>query len=109
MKLVYAGFAVSIAAAVFAGCALHPIESNDVYAPNDREKSLTQTVRAPAPVINSAFEKADTDNNGVVSKEESVQVPGLTALFDRFNRNRNGSLDWTEFTEAFQSGRLLKN
>ena len=109
MKRLYAGFAVSVAAAAFAACTLNPIESTNIYSPNDRESPRTQTKQAPAQVINSAFEKADTDKDGVVSKEESALVPGLTALFDRFNRNRNGSLDWTEFTEAFQSGRLSNN
>lgn len=95
--------------AVGAGCALNPFAEDNIYQRKNTENAARDTKQPSAGEINTKFEKADTDKNGVISKQEAEKVPGLAAIFERYNPDRDGTLDWNEFTAAMQSVNLSKN
>jgi Ca2+-binding EF-hand superfamily protein len=47
-----------------------------------------------------AFAKADTDKNGTVSLQEAKKFGITTKMFEKANRDRDGSLDKKEFAAA---------
>ena len=49
-----------------------------------------------------AFDKADHNKDGFVDKSEARVVPGLSANFERADRDRDGKLDAEEFDKGLQ-------
>ncbi len=99
----------SVVVASMAGCALNPFAEDNIYKRKNTETTSNMMKQPSAPEINSRFEQADADKNQVISKQEAETVPGLVAVFDKYNPDRDATLDWTEFTAAMQSMNLSKN
>ncbi len=99
----------SVVVASMAGCALNPFAEDNIYKRKNTETTSNTMKQPSAPEINSRFEQADADKNRVISKQEAETIPGLVAIFDKYNPDRDGTLDWTEFTAAMQSMNLSKN
>ena len=99
----------SVVVASMAGCALNPFAEDNIYKRKNTETTSNMMKQPSAPEINSRFEQADADKNKVISKQEAETVPGLVAVFDKYNPDRDATLDWTEFTAAMQSMNLSKN
>lgn len=99
----------SVVVASMAGCALNPFAEDNIYKRKNTETTSNTMKQPSAPEINSRFEQADADKNRVISKQEAETVPGLVAVFDKYNPDRDATLDWTEFTAAMQSMNLSKN
>ena len=99
----------SVVVASMAGCALNPFAEDNIYKRKNTEKTSNMMKQPSAPEINSRFEQADADKNRVISKQEAETIPGLVAVFDKYNPDRDATLDWTEFTAAMQSMNLPKN
>lgn len=99
----------SVVVASMAGCALNPFAEDNIYKRKNTETTSNMMKQPSAPEINSRFEQADADKNRVISKQEAETVPGLVAVFDKYNPDRDATLDWTEFTAAMQSMNLSKN
>lgn len=94
---------VSLVAAVGAGCALNPFAEDNIYKRKNSDSSASAMQQPSAPEINAKFENADADKNGVISKQEADKLPRLAAVFARYNSDRDGTLNWNEFTAAMQS------
>ena len=99
----------SVVVASMAGCALNPFAEDNIYKRKNTETTSNMMKQPSAPEINSRFEQADADKNKVISKQEAETIPGLVAVFDKYNPDRDATLDWTEFTAAMQSMNLSKN
>ena len=99
----------SVVVASMAGCALNPFAEDNIYKRKNTETTSNMMKQPSVPEINSRFEQADADKNQVISKQEAETVPGLVAVFDKYNPDRDATLDWTEFTAAMQSMNLSKN
>jgi Ca2+-binding EF-hand superfamily protein len=99
----------SIVVTAMAGCALNPFAEDNIYNRKNKEVTSNATNQPAAPEINRRFEKADADKNGVISKQEAETIPGLAAVFDKYNPDRDATLDWNEFTTAMQSMNLSRN
>jgi Ca2+-binding EF-hand superfamily protein len=109
MKTISSIVLISSIAVASAGCALNPFAKDNIYNSKNTDNAATNTKQPSAGDINSRFEKADSDKNGVISRQEADNVPGLAAIFERYNPDRDGTLDWNEFTAAMQSMNLSKN
>ena len=99
----------SVVVASMAGCALNPFAEDNIYKRKNTETTSNMMKQPSPPEINSRFEQADADKNKVISKQEAETIPGLVAVFDKCNPDRDATLDWTEFTAAMQSMNLSKN
>ena len=51
----------------------------------------------PNTPMSQAFQSADTNGDGMVSREEARRVAGLSEQFDTCDRNKDGMLDTVEF------------
>lgn len=109
MRQISTTVAVAVVVASITGCALNPFAENNIYHRKNTESTSKAMTPPTAPEINARFEKADADKNGVISKQEAETLPGLAAVFDRYNPDRDGTLDWNEFTAAMQSMNLSQN
>ncbi len=109
MKAISTVVLVSFVAAAGTGCALNPFAEDNIYKRKNTENAARDTKQPSAGEVNTKFEKADADKNGVISKQEAEKVPGLAAIFERYNPDRDGTLDWNEFNAAMQSVNVSKN
>lgn len=109
MRKFSAAILTSFVVAAMAGCALNPFAEDNIYKSKNAETQPSAMTQPSASEIDASFRKADTDKNGVISKQESETVPGLSAVFDKYNPDRDGTLDWNEFTAAMQSMNLSQN
>lgn len=109
MRKIYTTILASIAFASMTGCALNPFAEDNIYKRKNTETGSNMTRQPSAPEINSRFEIADIDKDSVISKQEAETIPGLAAVFDKYNPDRDSTLDWNEFTAAMQSMNLLRN
>jgi EF-hand domain pair/EF hand len=109
MRTIFSAVLVSFAVAALGGCALNPFAEGNIYKRKDTESAGAATKPRSASEISAKFEQADADKNGVVSKTEAEKVPGLTAVFEKFNPDRDGTLDWNEFNAAMQSMNVSQN
>jgi Ca2+-binding EF-hand superfamily protein len=103
VRTIYSAVLVSLVASAVAGCALNPFAEDNVYKRKNTEVTANEMKQPSASDLNASFNKADADKNGVISKPEAEKVPGLAAVFDKYNPDRDGTLDWNEFTAAMQS------
>jgi Ca2+-binding EF-hand superfamily protein len=88
------------------GCSLNPTARGDLFGSTNRNDSSAQ----PSAIeINDRFEMLDADKNGVVSKQEAEKFPRLYAVFDRYNADRDGALNWNEFTAVMLSRISMRN
>jgi Ca2+-binding EF-hand superfamily protein len=49
------------------------------------------------------FQQLDADGDGFVTRAEAAQVPGVAERFAKFDANRDGKLDRSEFTALVAS------
>ena len=96
----------SVVVASMTGCALNPFAEDNIYKRKNTESTANTMEQPSAMEINTRFEKADADKNGVISKQEAEAIPSLAAVFDKHNPDRDGSLDWNEFNAAMKSMNL---
>jgi hypothetical protein len=54
-------------------------------------------LNSSAPVT---FDQADSNQNGILSREEAVNVTSLSVSFDTADKNGDGSLEPHEFLQA---------
>ena len=52
-------------------------------------------------VMEAAFSRADTNDDGLLSKEESARLPVFAAKFDELDADHDGTLDLLEFAVGF--------
>jgi Ca2+-binding EF-hand superfamily protein len=55
----------------------------------------------PAPGAEAAFQAADTNKDGKLSKEEASQLPAIAARFEELDRNKDGFLSLEEFMTGY--------
>lgn len=70
--------------------------------------ALAQTAPHPAPEpsgprAGDLFAQADRDGDGRISREEAQAVPGLPALFEQLDTDRDGTLGPDEFARGVQN------
>jgi hypothetical protein len=51
----------------------------------------------------AAFERADANKDGKLSKEESQSLPAIAERFDALDKDKDGALSKEEFAEATKS------
>ena len=109
MRKISSTILASVVFASMTGCALNPFAEDNIYKRKTTETTSNTMKQPSAPEINSRFEQADADKNQVISKQEAETIPGLVAVFDKYNPDRDATLDWSEFSAAMQSMNLSKN
>ena len=109
MRTISITILASVVVASVAGCALNPFAEDNIYKRKNTETTSNTMKQPSAPEITASFEKADVDKNRVISKQEAETIPGLVAIFDKYNPDRDATLDWNEFTAAMQSMNVSKN
>ena len=109
MRTISTTILASVVVASVAGCALNPFAEDNIYKRKNTETTSNTMQQPSAPEITASFEKADVDKNRVISKQEAETIPGLVAVFDKYNPDRDATLDWNEFTAAMQSMNVSKN
>lgn len=109
MRKISTTILASIVIASMTGCALNPFAEDNIYKRKDTDNAANTTKARSAGEISAKFDQADADNNDVVSKAEADKVPGLAAIFEKYNPDRDGSLDWNEFNTALQSMNVSQN
>lgn len=62
---------------------------------------------APAPAgganeVQAAFDRADTNRDGKLSKKEAEALPAVSSNFAQIDADKNGSLSRDEFSKAVQ-------
>lgn len=61
---------------------------------------------APAPTgsndVQAAFDRADTNRDGKLSKKEAEALPAVSSNFAQIDTDKNGSLSREEFSKAVQ-------
>jgi hypothetical protein len=80
-----------LVAAVVAGCV-------SPFALGAWNESSPPNPQASAPL----FARFDSNHDGVISVAEASQIPGLAAVFDRADLDRDGRLSRAEFISAQQ-------
>lgn len=50
----------------------------------------------------AAFKRADADNDGLLTRDESAHLPAVYAHFDELDSNHDGVLSFDEFIAALQ-------
>ncbi|MDR0226540.1 MAG: EF-hand domain-containing protein [Burkholderiaceae bacterium] len=64
---------------------------------------------APAPAaagandVQAAFDRADTNKDGKLSKKEAEALPAVSSNFAQIDADKNGSLSREEFSKAVQA------
>jgi Ca2+-binding EF-hand superfamily protein len=109
MRKISTTILVCVVFASMTGCPLNPFAEDNIYKTKPTETSSKTMQQRSAPEINSHFQKVDIDKDGVISKQEAETIPGLAAVFHKYNPDRDAALDWNEFTAAMQSMNLSKN
>lgn len=103
MKRFVAVVLVSFVAAALAGCALNPFAEDNIYKRKNSDTAAKEMKRSPAGPTQADFQTTDTDKNGVISRQEAETMAGLAAVFDKYNPDRDNTLDWNEFKAAMES------
>lgn len=57
----------------------------------------TATNAADSSTAEAAFQRADADKDGQLSKAEAAQMPAVAQRFDELDSNRDGQLSLAEF------------
>ncbi|MBB1649521.1 MULTISPECIES: EF-hand domain-containing protein [Delftia] len=57
---------------------------------------------APANDVQAAFDRADTNRDGKLSKKEAEALPAVSSNFAQIDADKNGSLSRDEFSKAVQ-------
>jgi EF hand len=104
--LVIASFAVS--ASVFSQTSVKPSalpgQSNSVAITTaaDRAESavMVNQVRTSSNTVDAAFNRADTDRDGRLSRKEAEHFPMLSNRFDAIDTNRDSFISREEFNQA---------
>ena len=52
-------------------------------------------------VIEAAFARADANNDGKLTREESAKLPAVGSKFDELDANKDGVLSLDEFAAAY--------
>jgi len=53
--------------------------------------------------IEAAFARADTNNDGKLSKEEAARLPAIAARFAELDKDKDGSLSIDEFAAGYSA------
>jgi hypothetical protein len=54
-------------------------------------------------VIEASFTRADANNDGKLSKDETAKLPAIASQFDELDKNRDGLLSLDEFAVTFSA------
>jgi len=68
------------------------------------QQQATPPTGAEEAPVRSAFERADANSDGKLSKEEAALVPAIAARFEQFDRDRDGLLSLEEFSAGYTAG-----
>jgi Ca2+-binding EF-hand superfamily protein len=61
--------------------------------------ALQSALAASSPEqINAAFKRADANQDGKLSREESATIPAIAEKFDQLDKDKDGFLSLAEFT-----------
>jgi hypothetical protein len=70
---------------------------SDLAPPLAPANSPSSPTSPGAAIIKPTFQLLDSNHDGWISKSEAASVPNLTKDFDRYDLNRDGKLDRSEF------------
>jgi ABC-type transporter MlaC component len=57
--------------------------------------------QATDKAASDAFKRADANQDGKLSKEESARMPAIAAKFDELDKDKDGSLSMDEFMAGY--------
>lgn len=68
--------------------------------------ALAAAAQTPKPAVSAeavaaAFKRADTNQDGKLSKEEAARLPAIAEKFDQLDTNHDGFLSLEEFAVGF--------
>ncbi len=59
-----------------------------------------QPARVPGAATSPAFSQIDTDQDGMISKQEASSFSAVEVIFDDADANKDGALDAGEFSKT---------
>jgi Ca2+-binding EF-hand superfamily protein len=59
------------------------------------------TPDAPVDPVRAAFDRADTDRDGRLSRAEAARLPTVGPKFEQYDENRDGYLSFEEYRTGF--------
>lgn len=59
------------------------------------------TPDAPTDPVRAAFERADTDRDGRLSRTEATRLPTVGPKFEQYDEDRDGYLSFEEYRTGF--------
>ncbi|HLT92639.1 MAG TPA: hypothetical protein VKZ85_17020 [Woeseiaceae bacterium] len=59
-----------------------------------------QSIRQMENPLTTAYSEYDSDGDGVISRQEAGEIPGLEQNFDRLDTNQSGGIDESEYRAA---------
>ena len=86
-----------IAAVTLASLAL----GTPVLAQAQAPAPMAQQQPGDKPAAEAAFKRADTNQDGKLSKEEAARLPAIAAKFDELDKNKDGALSMDEFMAGY--------
>ena len=99
-------FLLFLGACFVALMAALPIVTAQTQTPAKKEEPAQQqqqpAAAAGATVDRPTFEQLDRNKDGVIDKNESGGVPGLSALFERADKSGDGKLDADEYRNGLE-------
>ncbi|MBZ8139345.1 hypothetical protein CLD22_05440 [Rubrivivax gelatinosus] len=68
--------------------------------------AIAQDGPPPADPVKAAFDRADTDRDGRLSRAEAARLPTVGSKFEQYDENRDGYLSFEEYRTGFPVTRL---
>jgi Ca2+-binding EF-hand superfamily protein len=68
--------------------------------------AFTVSAQAAAPdraAIEAAFTRADTNKDGMISKDEAAKLPAIAAKFSQIDKDKDGMLNIDEFAAGYSA------
>jgi Ca2+-binding EF-hand superfamily protein len=100
--LVIATFAVS--ASVYSQTSVKPLGQSNAVAMTAADRSentaMANQVKTSSNTLDAAFNRADTNRDGRLSRKEAEHFPMLSQRFDSFDMNHDSFLSREEFNQA---------
>ena len=60
-----------------------------------------QGQRSGSMTASDAFKRADANQDGKLSKDELAAIPGMSAKFDAWDKDKDGTVTMTEFSAGY--------
>jgi hypothetical protein len=68
-----------------------------------QDKQPAMPEAKPGPAVEAAFNKADANGDGKVSRDGVARLPAIAGKFDQLDKDKDGALTLTEFAVGYSA------